>query len=177
MWFVIQTLGGQEEKTADMIRRMVTPDLVEKCFVPKRERLKKFQGNWNKVEEVLFHGYTFVISERPEELYKELKQVPILTKVLGREMDYFFSLSEDEKILVQELGDQEYKSSLSKIMVGEEKRIHVISGPLKGYSGNIVKVNLHKREVTIEVGFMGRKMELKMGQRVEYLTVYGCVII
>ena len=29
--------------------------------------------------------------------------------------------------------------------------------------GNIVKTDLHKREVMIAVEFMGRKMELKMG--------------
>lgn len=163
MWYVIQTLGGQEEKTADMIRKMITPDFFEECFVPKRERLKKFQGTWNKVEEILFHGYAFVISERPEELYEELRRVPKLTKVLGRETSCFFALGEKEKSLIQEIGNPDHKTSLSKIMIEEEKRIQVIDGPLKGYTGNIVKVNLHKREVIIEVKFMGRKMELKMG--------------
>ena len=92
MWYTIQTLGGQEEKTVDMIRKMVSPDLIEECFVPKRERLKKYRGSWNKVEEVLFQGYAFVISNRPKELYEEMKQVPRLTKVLGRETDYFIPL-------------------------------------------------------------------------------------
>ena len=73
MWYVIQTLGGKEEETADMIRKMVSSYYMEECFVPKRERMKKFHGSWNKVEEVLFHGYVFVISQRPEELYQELK--------------------------------------------------------------------------------------------------------
>lgn len=42
-------------------------------------------------------------------------------------------------------------------------KIHVIDGPLKGYLGNIVRVNLHKREVVVKVEFMGREVELKMG--------------
>ncbi len=163
MWYVIQTLGGQEEKTADMIRRMVTPDLIQECFVPKRERLKKFEGRWNKVEEVLFQGYAFVISDRPEELYEELKQVPKLTKVLGRETDYFIALGEKEKKLIESIGNQEHKTVLSKVLAGEGKQIEVLDGPLKGYVGDIVKRNLHKREVVVQVEFMGRKMELKMG--------------
>lgn len=163
MWYVIQTLGGQEEKTADMIRKMVSPDYLEECFVPKRERLKKFHGRWNKVEEVLFQGYAFVISEKPGELYEKLKQVPKLTKVLGRETDYFLTLGEKEKMLIENIGDREHKTALSGVVVEEGKRIRVIDGPLKGYEGNIVKVNLHKREVTVEVEFMGRKMELKLG--------------
>ena len=60
MWYVIQTLSGEEEKTADVIRKMVPSNFVQECFVPKRERMKKFHGNWNKVEEVLFRGYAFL---------------------------------------------------------------------------------------------------------------------
>ena len=52
MWYVIQTFGGEEERTAHMIRKLVSRDCLEECFVPKRERLKKFRGSWNKVEEV-----------------------------------------------------------------------------------------------------------------------------
>ena len=163
MWYVIQTLGGQEERTADMIRKTVVPDLIEECFVPKRERLKKFRGSWNKVEEVLFYGYAFVISDRPEELYEELKRIPKLTKVLGREEGYFFALGEKEKELVEAIGNHEHRTCVSRITIGEGKKIKVIDGPLTGYGGNIVKVNLHKREAIVRVGFMGRNMELKMG--------------
>ena len=48
-------------------------------------------------------------------------------------------------------------------MVREGNQIQVIDGPLKGYVGNIVKINLHKREVIVRVEFMERRMELKMG--------------
>ena len=163
MWYVVQTLGGQEEQAANMIKRLVSPDFLEECFIPKGERLKKFHGRWNRVEEVLFHGYAFVVSKRPEELYEELKRVPKLTKVLGREADYFLALGENEEKMVRELGDIRHKTCLSKVMVGDGKKIHVIDGPLKGYLGNIVRVNLHKREVVVKVEFMGREVELKMG--------------
>ena len=163
MWYTIQTLGGQEEKTVDMIRKMVSPDLIEECFVPKRERLKKYRGSWNKVEEVLFQGYAFVISNRPKELYEEMKQVPRLTKVLGRETDYFIPLDKKEMNFVGSIGNTEHKTVLSKVVIGEKKDIQVIDGPLKGYIGNIVKINLHKREVIIEVEFMRRRLRLRMG--------------
>lgn len=163
MWYVIQTLGGEEERTADMIRKCIPSYYMEECFVPKRERMKKFHGRWNKVEEVLFHGYVFVISQQPEELYCQLRQIPKLTKFLGREKDYYIPLSEEEKRLVHEIGDEEHKTSISKVEVVEGKQIQVIDGPLKGYVGNIVKANLHKREVKICVEFMNRTMELFMG--------------
>lgn len=163
MWHVIQTLGGKEEETADMIRKMVSSYSMEECFVPKRERMKKFRGSWNKVEEVLFHGYVFVVSKRPEELYQELKQIPRLTKVLGREDQYFFSLSEEDKRFVREIGNEDYKTAISQIELVEGRQIRVIKGPLKGFVGDVVKVNLHKKEAAIKVGFMGREMELFLG--------------
>lgn len=168
MWYVIQTLSGAEEQTADVIRKMVSADIVQECFVPKRERMKKFHGMWNKVEEILFQGYAFVVSDKPEELYERLRQVPKLTKVLGREAELFYPLSEKEEMLVRGIGDQKHKTSLSKVAIGEGKKIHVIDGPLKGYVGNVVKVNLHKREVMVKVEFMGREMELKMGVEMVY---------
>lgn len=163
MWYVIQTLGGKEEETADMIRKMVSSYYMEECFVPKRERMKKFHGSWNKVEEVLFYGYVFVISEKPNGLYQELNQIPRLTKVLGREEGYFFSLNKEDEELVRRVGDQKHKTSMSKIVVEEGKKIQIIEGPLKYYIGNIAKVNLHKREVAVRLGFMGKEMELYMG--------------
>lgn len=163
MWYVIQTLSGEEERTADMIRKWISSYYIEECFVPKRERMKKFQGRWNKVEEILFQGYAFVISEKPKEMYEKLKLIPKLAKVLGRETDYFFELSEKEKRFIESIGNREHKTALSGIVAGEGKQIQVIDGPLKGYVGNIVKVNLHKREVAVEAEFMGRKIELKMG--------------
>ena len=42
-------------------------------------------------------------------------------------------------------------------------KIRVLEGPLRDYVGDVVKVNLHKREVVIRVTFMGREMELKLG--------------
>lgn len=163
MWYVIQTLGGKEEETADMIRRTVSSYYIEECFIPKRERLKKIHGIWNKEEEILFKGYVFIVSDRPEELYQKLKRIPRMTKVLGREEGYFFALNQEEEKLIKGIGDEKHKTSVSKIEVEEGRKIRVIEGPLKDYIGDVAKVNLHKREVVVKVEFMGREMELKMG--------------
>lgn len=163
VWYVIQTLGGQEEQTADMIRKRVPSYYIEDCFIPRRERMKKFQGRWNKVEEILFRGYVFVISEYPEKLYQSLRHIPKLTKLLGRDEGYFVALNEEEKKLVHELGDSQHKMSISKIGLEEGKIVQVVDGPLKNYVGNVVKVNLHNREVVVRVNFMEGEMDLKMG--------------
>lgn len=162
-WYVIQTVGGEEERTAHLVRKLVPADCLADCFVPKRERLKKFHGRWNRVEEVLFHGYAFVVSERPGDLYEELRRIPRLTKVLGRDGDWFLGLGEGEERLVRGLGGESRRVPLSKVSVREGGKVCVVDGPLKDYAGHVVRVNLHKREAVIRVEFMGREMELKMG--------------
>ena len=163
MWYVIQTQGGCEEEIASMIRKQISSYYIAECFIPKRERMKKYHGVWNKVEEILFRGYVFADSTRPEELYQELKRIPRLTKVLGREDAYFFPLNEAEEKLVRGISNEEHKVGISRIEVGEGKRIRVIEGPLEDYVGDVGKVNLHKREVVVRVEFMGKPVELFMG--------------
>ncbi len=163
MWYVIQTLNGEEEKTANMIKKCISPCYIMDCFVPKRERIKKFHGRWNKIEEILFQGYVFVISEEPEKVYQRLREIPKLTKLLGREGNYFVPLDDEEERLVRKLGDERHMTSLSQVEIKEGRLARIIGGPLKDYVGNVVKVNLHKREAVISVEFMGRMTELKMG--------------
>ncbi len=163
MWYVIQTFSGEEERTANMMERSISSCLIQECFIPKREKLKKYHGRWNKVEEVLFPGYVFAATEHPKELYQELKAVPRLTRLLGKEGQFFFSLNQEEEDFVREIGGHGHKAVVSKVKIEEGKKIRVLEGPLRDYVGDVVKVNLHKREVVIRVTFMGREMELKLG--------------
>ncbi len=163
MWYVIQTLGGEEERTADMIRKCIPSYYIEECFVPKRERMKKYHGIWNKVEEIMFPAYIFMVTDKPEELYQELRQIPKLTKILGQEEGYFVPLSKEEERLIRNLGNQMHRTGLSRIEVGEGKQIQVVDGPLKDFVSDIAKVDLHKRNVVVTIKFMGRKINLRMG--------------
>ena len=39
----------------------------------------------------------------------------------------------------------------------------MVDGPLKDYEGAVVKVDLHRKEVTVKIEFLGRDLKLKMG--------------
>lgn len=47
--------------------------------------------------------------------------------------------------------------------VTDGKKIVILSGPLKGHEGCVVRYNLHKREVTVRLPFMGQETEVRMG--------------
>ena len=58
---------------------------------------------------------------------------------------------------------------LSKVAVGENQRIKIISGPLKNLEGQIKKINLHKRVAEVEVRLLGRRRTLYLGIEIEGL--------
>ena len=52
MWYVIQTVGGQEQAVRTLIEHQLSgaeAGLVEQCFIPMRERTVKRGGEWHRV--------------------------------------------------------------------------------------------------------------------------------
>lgn len=47
--------------------------------------MRRFKGQCHIVEDVLFKGYIFLISNDIDDLFMELKKVPGLTRLLGND--------------------------------------------------------------------------------------------
>ena len=103
MWYVMQVMTGQESQTVLMLERSLPEGVLEKCFVPMRRRKKKYQGKWHEVVEKLFPGYVFLVSDYPQLLYDELKNIPAMTRLLGSCEEYFTPLSEEDVYILLKL--------------------------------------------------------------------------
>lgn len=166
MWYVMQVISGREGHTALLMERILSQEILEKCFVPMRRMRKKYEGSWREVTEKLFPGYVFLFSKQPQLLYDELKQIPALTKLLGSCEEYFTPLSEDDMKLLKKMnwdGQEEPVVGLSKAAVLENREIKILSGPLKNLEGQIQKINLHKRIAVVETEFMGNCARIHLG--------------
>lgn len=170
MWYVMQVILGQENRTALLAEKMISQEILENSFVPMRRLRKKFHGEWHEVREKLFPGYVFLMSEQPRVLYEELKKIPAMTKVLGRSKEYFTPLSAEDVRMLEKLqtgtGIREYgylEVEISRIAVEEGNEIRILSGPLKNLEGQVKKVNLHKRIAAVEVEFMGNRSLVHLG--------------
>ena len=110
----------------------------------------------------------FISSDFVRELYLELRKVPVLTKLLGKDEELFVALHDEETQWLEELISPEQQEigsvevGLSQVLA-EEDRITVLSGPLKHMEGRIKKINLHRRIAEVEVEFMNRKTVLFLG--------------
>lgn len=167
MYYVIQVSPGREDETEKHIVERVSAQLYSSCFHPVRHMRKKFYGKWKDMHEKLLPGYVFINSDAIQALYLELKRIPMLTKLLGWDIQFVAPLPEHETAWLEKLvsvgSDGSAEVPLSQIEVDENDEIRILSGPLKDVEGLIKKVNLHKRIAMVEVEFMGRKTIIHLG--------------
>lgn len=166
MWYVIQTVGGQEQAVRALIERHLSGEgdgQVEQCFIPMRERTVKRSGEWRLVQEKLFPGYVFVVTEDAQKLLQSLKSIPRFTRLLGTGANEFVPLRPEEIAFLQRFEDSGHVARLSKVEVVEGSRIRILSGALLNCEGMITKVHLHKRVAEVRMQFMGRTVDLYLG--------------
>jgi transcriptional antiterminator NusG len=169
VYYVIQVTPGKETETEKYIMERVSKELYTSCFHPMRHVRKKFHGEWRDRHEKLLPGYVFISSENVEELYLDLKRIPVMTKLLGWEKEFIAALTDQETMWLEKIvsADRAGKMSgdvpLSRIEVKENEEVKILSGPLKDMDGMIKRINLHKRKAEVEVEFLGRKTILHLG--------------
>lgn len=168
VWYAIQTLGREEEKTTIMIEKILDEGIYDRCIYPTRMMKKKKSGEWRYVTEKLLPGYVFIITDQPLYVYNELKKIPLLTKLLGREGENFIRLEDKEIDWLEKLtdttkGNGSFEIGLSKVGFSEGEKVQIVEGPLADLEGYVKKINLHKRQAELEVELMGRKMIIYLG--------------
>lgn len=160
-WYVVQVYTGKEEATKAMCQKLISQDILEDCFIPYHEIMKRYEGAWHKEKRILFPGYVFMVTDRIKELSTELNKVTGFTKVLG-DKDFLVPLSQAETALLKRLGGENQVVEMS-IGVIEYDRVIINQGPMKGLEGCIRKIDRHKRLAKIEIEMFGRTVEAQVG--------------
>lgn len=80
MWYVMQVRTGTEENIRCQCQRMISSDILKRCFIPYYQQKKRFQGKWHIQERILFPGYVFLIAENLEQLAENLRKITGMTR-------------------------------------------------------------------------------------------------
>ena len=167
MYFVVNTISKKEDEIIDRINRGVDKSFFSDIFVVKRKRLRKKENKWLTYEERLFPGYIFVETNTPKEFATQLRKIEGFKKLVGTGgIGYmtYVPLSINEENMINSLIGKEKKTiELSYIKIDEGKNVKILSGPLKGYEGKIIKYNLHKRVALVSIPFAGRETIAQVG--------------
>ena len=158
-WYAVQVRTGKEQAIAGQCRRMIGEDILTETFIPRYERMKRYQGAWHKEQLPMFPGYIFLVTKQVEELFYALKVIPELTKILGDGSE-FIPIEEEEKALLKRLGNEDHITEMSA------GYIVILSGPLAGMEGKIKRIDRHKRIAVLEVAMFGRQVDVKAGMEI-----------
>lgn len=161
MWYVVQVRTGAEENIRLQCQKNVSEAALTSCFIPYYEEKKRIRGEWTLQQKVLFPGYVFVVTDRLEELYEQLKNVIGLTKMLKTDED-IVPLTEEEIRFLKKFGGEEQVVRVSEGVI-ENSRVVVRSGPLMGQEGCIRKIDRHKRKAYLEIPLFGRVQQVEVG--------------
>ena len=153
MWFVIQVKSGTEREMLLQYQRIIPESILKECFVPEFECMKRYEGAWHKERRLLFPGYIFVCTKDPTALYRSLKSVIGLSRILdmGGEL---IPLTKEE-VAMMKLLDHDRVLRMSRGYI-KDKKVHISEGPLKNYEAYIRKIDRHKRKAWFEVELFGR---------------------
>lgn len=161
-WYVIQVKSRREDIVMKECRLLISNDILIDCFVPKYRHLKRYQGKWHQVEDILFTGYVFLISDRIEELFHELSRIPELTKLLGNDGDNIYPLTKKDIVFLEKFINDDYLLDMSTGYI-EGDKVVIRDGPLVGYEGFITKIDRHKRIAYLDLFLFDQQLSTKVG--------------
>lgn len=160
-WYAIWVTTGYEHKVAALCERLISKDLYEECFIPRIQQRKKYLGQWHTIENPMFPGYIFIITDFITEIFYALKNIPEFTIILG-DLQEPISLYESEVNMLSSMKNKDSVIEISKGYMVNDKII-ITEGPLQNYKGCIKKIDRHKRMAIIEIDMFGRTTEVKLG--------------
>ncbi len=165
MWYAVWVQTGREDRMLELCKTFFqNSDVCEEYFLPKYERAKKVHGQWTTTQALLFPGYLFLVSNKPEELQIKLKTLPEFAKVLGDD-DGAIPLYDEEVEFLENCMNKEKVVEMSTGYI-EGDQLVIMDGPMKDYQGKVKKIDRHKRIAVLEVEFFSGVTEVKVGLEV-----------
>jgi transcriptional antiterminator NusG len=151
-FFVIQVRTGKEQQYIKQADKVLQPP-EQRLYWPRRALRIRRQGEWKDSVAAIFPGYLFLQAESiPPALYGALKRISGFLRYL-KDNQHIEPLNErDREILLHFLSYGEVVQR-SRVFFDRDNRIRVISGPLKGMEGRVVKVDRRKGRARIRLEF------------------------
>ena len=110
----------------------------------------------------MFPGYMFIDTDNPSDIYEQLKNVPELTKILGREGKDFISIEPGKEAMFRAMVNEAYEIPVSTGII-EGDRVIVKDGPLVGMEAYIKKIDRHKRIAVLNAEMFEQEINVSVG--------------
>jgi transcriptional antiterminator NusG len=149
-YFVIQVKTRGEDK---YLRRaeVVLSGFDAKLVWPRRNLRIRRRGEWKDVVAPIFPSYLFLETEEvTPSLYERFRRIPGFYRFLMSN-DNIIPLSKEDKELLNHFLSFGEIVDKSLVTFDRNNRIKVVSGPLQGLDGLIVKVDRRKKRAKVKL--------------------------
>ena len=149
-FYVIQVQTGLEDRFLGVAKR-TCGGLTERLLWPRRQLRVRRKGKWLSTRAPIFPGYLFAQLEAVDaDSYWSLKRLPGFLRFLESNTNIVPLNPPDTALLGHFLSFGQIVGS-SEAWFDENHRIRVISGPLKGMEGRIVRVDRRKGRARVRL--------------------------
>ena len=160
MWYVIQTMSGQEEACMELCRKRLGEGNCE-LFVPRYIAKRHYQKEWHDKELVLFPGYFFADTGEIEKIVETVRGIPQFSRVL-KSAGEVAPVTREEQAFLENLMDEDHVVRHSEgFLVGDQ--VYIMDGPLRNWRGRIRRVDRHRRIAYLDVDLFGRMTPMEVG--------------
>lgn len=171
-YFAIQVMSGREEAFQNLFRKACPDNMVH---VVKKKIQSRRKGKPVTLVNPLFPGYLFLECDDetiPAAVLASLKRTKHFTRVLPA-TDRMKPLDEKDSNLIAHLLSFGREIGTSLVTFDENNRIHVISGPLAGMEGRIIRVDRRKRRAKVKLSLEDSPLSFDLGFEVLEKLVEG----
>jgi transcriptional antiterminator NusG len=161
-FFAVQIWTGDEGRFLSIAAKRVK-GVDARFYWPRRSLRIKRGGSWKESLAPIFPGYMFIRAESiGPELYSVLKGAPGFLRFLLSNDNIVPLERSDQELLSHFLGFGEVVDK-SLVYFDENKRIRVVSGPLKGLEGRVVRVDRRKGRAKVRLEMYRDSFEIDFG--------------
>ncbi len=151
-------MTSKEEEAKLRLTRLLSCSTDKEFLVwfPKKEVKEKRKGAYEIVERPLFPSYIFIYWDGENEVdfpFYEIRRMPTVIRILGYD-DGTHNLKGKDLSFAKWIHMHDGFIRQSKVIYREGQRLHISEGPLKGFDGNVIKVDKHHKRITLrfEIG-------------------------
>ena len=170
-FYAVQIWTGSEFRFLAAARRAAGEDAA--LIWPRRSLRIRRGGIWRDSLAPVFPGYLFVQAPRVDtDLYASLRRSPGFLRFLPSNDNIVALGQKDQQMLSHFLAFGEVVDK-SMVTFDENRRIRVVSGPLKGLEGRIIRVDRRKGRARVKLELYEDSFEIDFGFEALEGTVGG----
>ena len=167
-YFVLQVMTGEEQKFIKLAEYNLNTQRIAgaesiKFIWPKRKLTIRRRGKLTDKTESIFPGYLFIQTEHVDpDLYWALKRTSGFIRFMKSNQDIEPIRNNDKKLLLHFLSFGEIVEK-SRVWFDKDNLIRVVSGPMKGLEGRIIKVDRRKKRAKIKLSLYDESFKIDFG--------------